>query len=77
MTQRIVVHLAISPEQYQVYYSGQIRQVVASTSDGRTVRFPANILQKVISHEGIYGWFAIEFDHQGRFVQIYRVDLDA
>lgn len=73
MTQRIVVDLAISPDDYQWYYSGRIKQVVATAADGRVVRFPANILQQVVTHTGVYGRFAIEFDQQGRFQRIVRL----
>jgi len=73
VSQRIVVDLAISALDYQHFYSGRIRQVVAHTADGRTVRFPANILQKVVGHDGVYGRFAIEFDEQGRFQRIVRL----
>lgn len=71
--QRVIVDLAISPNEYMHFYSGQIKQVVAHTPERRTVRFPANILQHVIAHEGIYGRFAIDFDDQGRFISISRV----
>ena len=71
--QRVIVDLAVSPSDYQLYYSRQVQQVVAHTSDGRRVRFPANILQHVVGHEGVYGRFAIEFDDEGRFVSIVRV----
>lgn len=69
----IVVDLAISPSAYQHYYSGQIKQVVATSVDGRTVRFPANILQHVVGHDGVYGRFAIYFDDSGRFQSIERI----
>ena len=71
--QRVIVDLAISPNDYMRYYGGQIKQVVAYTPEGRTVRFPANILQHVVGHEGIYGRYAIDFDDQGRFLSISRV----
>lgn len=67
---QIVVDLAISAETYLHYYSGQIKSVVAQSIDGRRVRFPANILQHVIGHDGIYGRFIIEFDENGRFLHI-------
>ncbi len=66
----IVVDLALSAQDCQGYYLGQIKQVVARTVDGRNVRFPANILQKVLTHDGVYGRFEIEFDDQGKFVAI-------
>lgn len=72
----IVVDLAISAEQYLSYYTGQVKTVVGRSVDGRTVRFPANILQHVVSHEGVYGRFAIEFDAYGKFVQIKRLSVE-
>lgn len=66
----IVVDIALSANDYQSYYSGQIKQVVAQTVDGRTVRFPASILQKVLTHDGVYGRFVIEFSATGKFVAI-------
>lgn len=70
---QITVDLAVSAQDYQSYYSGQIKQVVAYTVDGRRVRFPANILQHVVSHEGVYGRFQIQFDGEGKFLSIVRV----
>ena len=69
----IIVDLAISAMDYQSYYTGQIKTVVATTVDGRTVRFPANILQKMVGHDGVYGRFKILFDEQGRFLAVERL----
>jgi len=71
--QRIVLDLAISAQEYQRFYRGQVKQVVARALDGRNVRFPASVLQQVVQHEGIYGRFAIEFDDQGKFQRIVRL----
>ncbi|MCT7361064.1 MAG: hypothetical protein COB09_11990 [Thalassobium sp.] len=71
--QRIELNLAISAQEYQRFYRGQVKQVVAQALDGRTIRFPANVLQQVVQHEGIYGRFAIEFDDQGKFQRIVRL----
>src|SRR5690554_7425396 len=70
---QITVDLAISALDYQSHYSGQIKQVVAYTTDGRRVRFPANILQHVVSHEGVYGRFQINFSDKGKFLSIQRL----
>lgn len=70
---QIIVDLAISAERYMSYYTGQIKSVVAQSIDGRTVRFPANILQHVVGHEGVYGRFIIEFDDHGKFVAINKI----
>ena len=74
MVQRIIVDLAISAHKYEDFYSGRVSQVVAQSLDGRRVRFPANILQQVVTHDGIYGRYAIEFDSQGRFQHIQRLE---
>ena len=71
--QRIELNLAISAQEYQRFYRGQVKQVVAQALDGRTIRFHANVLQQVVQHEGIYGRFAIEFDDQGKFQRIVRL----
>ena len=49
----VVVDLHLSPEEYQSYYRGTATSVQATARDGRTVNFPANILQQFVTHEGI------------------------
>ena len=73
MNQRILLELSISPAQYQQYYSGRVRAVVARALDGRTVRFPASVLQQVVGHDGVQGRFAIEFSPDGKFHSIRRL----
>ncbi len=65
--------LDIPAHEYQVYYMGGARDVVAVCHDGRTIRFPANRLRSVVSHDGVYGEFEIEFDQQNRFVALRRI----
>jgi len=65
--------LHISAHKYQEYYSGAVREVVAIASDGRTVRFPANILRPFVSQDGIHGEFAIEFDGNNKLVAIHKL----
>src|SRR3569833_3268126 len=43
------------------------------TLDGRTLQFPAQVLQRFVTHAGIHGLFEIEFDEQYKFVDIRRV----
>ncbi|WP_221799533.1 DUF2835 domain-containing protein [Oceanobacter mangrovi] len=70
---RIVFDLVISAAEYQQYYSGAVRTVQVVSLDGRTVRFPANVLRHVIRHDGIRGRFAIETDEQGKFQRIIEL----
>ena len=55
------------------YYTGAAREIVATAVDGRVVRFPANILRPFVTHDGVHGEFAIEFDTNHKFVGIHRL----
>jgi hypothetical protein len=69
----IIVSLYISREDYLSVYQGQVKDVVATASDGRVVRFPAAILKGVVGHEGIHGTFKIHFDANNKFDGITRI----
>ncbi|MBU2710175.1 DUF2835 domain-containing protein [Zooshikella harenae] len=69
----VTVTLNISPEEYLRYYKGSAKQVLAHTFDGRSVSFPANILQRFLTHEGIQGQFVIEFDSEGHFKSVKAI----
>lgn len=70
---RLIVDITITANEYLKYY--QVPSAVVSTrgSDGRRVRFPANILQPFVTHHGISGRFVIEFDQQAKFQSITRL----
>ena len=40
--------------------------------DGRRVHFPANILQRFVSSNGVHGRFCIRFDEKGKYQAIER-----
>ena len=69
----IYVDIAISQDEYLLWYQGAANQVFARALDGRTVNFPASILQKFVTREGVRGRFAIEFDASNKFKSISRV----
>lgn len=73
LMKEIIVSLHISREDYLSFYQGQIQTVVATATDGRTVRFPALILKHVVGHEGIHGTFRIRFDSSNKFDGIERI----
>jgi len=70
----VIVNLVITPEEYQRWYQGSARDVVATTVDGRSVRFPAPILRPYVTREGIRGRFRIWFDDNYRFERIEKID---
>ena len=73
MAEIIEVSLSIPAHEYLALYAGTAKNVHARSIDGRTVLFPARILQPFVTHSGISGHFKITFDTNGRFQQIERV----
>jgi hypothetical protein len=68
------VQLHINADEFQRLYEGSVKEVVARSSDGRRVRFPANILRSFVTHAGISGRFHIYFDSNNRFQSIEKID---
>lgn len=71
--QKILVDLKIDREEWLRLYRGETRTVFARTRDGRSVQFPANILNPYVLHGGIEGSFLIQFDDAGKFQSIAKV----
>ncbi len=69
----VIVNLHIPPDEYQRLYAGEAKDVHARSIDGRSIRFPANILRPFVTHAGISGTFAIYFSDENRFVNIERI----
>ena len=71
--QSLIIDLKISAEEYVKQYQFPGAVVVTQSRDFRRVQFPANILQKFITHGGLAGSFLIQFDNAGKFKGIERV----
>lgn len=70
----IETRLSISAQEYLLLYKGVARNVLATSVDGRKVQFPAKILQRYVTREGVHGHFLITFDGQGKFQSIARLN---
>lgn len=73
MGNMVYVPIVIGREEYLKVYQGTAKNVFARDLDGRSVSFPARILQPFVTHSGIEGLFAIQFSVAGKFVSIERV----
>jgi hypothetical protein len=69
----ITVRLSISADEFVRLYEGSARDVYAIGEDGRSIRFPARILQPFVLHDGIHGRFRIHFDEYHKFKSIERI----
>lgn len=69
----IYVPIVIGREEYLRYYQGSAKNVLARDLEGRSVSFPANILQPFVTHNGISGLFAITFSTGGKFQSVEKI----
>lgn len=70
---RYEFRLSISPERYLDYYRGVVGKVLVRSTTGLTVEFPASLLQRFVTTEGIYGDFALITDDNHKCVELQRL----
>ena len=70
---RLIVDISISADEFVKQYQFPGAVVSACSRDGRRVVFPANILQCFVTRAGVKGSFSIQFDSDGKFVQINKL----
>lgn len=73
MHREVVIDIRIDQEEYKKLYAGVANQATTRARDGRTIRFPAKILQPFLTHSGVQGSFVITFDASNKFVGIDRL----
>lgn len=71
--QQIIVDIRIDKEEWLKIYRGETNLVYAISRDGRSIQFPANILSKYTTHDGIEGSFVITFNDAGKFQSIIKL----
>ena len=70
---RYEFQLHLSAERCLGYYRGAVRQIVVRCSTGQNVQFPASLLQKFMSPEGIHGRFVLSCDERNKCLGLERV----
>jgi len=70
---RLIIDIHLSNEEFLKLYQGVAKNVFARARDGRSVRFPANILQPFLLHNGIHGSFELTFTAEGKLANIRRL----
>lgn len=66
-------YLNLSPERYLRYYRGTAKSVSVVSTEGQRLQFPAERLRPFVTHEGVRGLFALQFDNSNRFVSLKRL----
>lgn len=71
---KFIFNLKISQEEYASYYRGEKNMVLATATNGRRIRFPAAILRRFLTHNGIRGTFEMVIDQNNRFLNLRKID---
>lgn len=66
--------LRITAGQYLDYYRGAARHVIAHSTAGQTVQFPASLLQRFVTREGVHGRFVLLCDENNKCIELQRID---
>ncbi|MBC6904810.1 DUF2835 family protein [Saccharophagus sp. K07] len=69
----VTVAVRLSADEYLRYYRGAARNVYARDLQGKVVQFPANLLQRFVTTDGVDGIFEIAFTPAGKMVDIRRL----
>jgi hypothetical protein len=70
---RYEFQLRISPDQYLDYYRGTVRQVIVRCASGQNIQFPASLLQRFVTPEGIHGNFVLTCDERHQNSRLERL----
>ena len=67
--------VAITAEDYQVYYQGQVSHVQAVSFGGKQIRFHASHLRPYLQADGVNGEFILEYDenNNNKFVRLHKI----
>ena len=65
--------LSIPADQMLRYYSGAAKSVMVVADQGLKVQFPADLLQRYVTPDGVRGRFAIQFDDNNKIAGIRRL----
>lgn len=71
--QEIIIDIVIPRDEWLKLYRGETNTVFAKSRDGRSIQFPANILTKYITQNGVEGSFVITFNDGGKFQSIIKL----
>jgi hypothetical protein len=70
---RFTLDLRLTPDEFLPYYRGEVQTVRARSVEGLVVEFPARLLQRFLTPEGICGRFVLTCDDAFRHARLERV----
>lgn len=73
MNRVIHFNLNLSYDKFLHVYKGEAKYVITTANDGRTIRFPAEVLKPYLTREGVHGKFAISFNELNKFQSLEKL----
>lgn len=71
---QVEFNLSISADEYLKYYQGHVKWVLATSTRGLKVRFPANLLSQHVTLNGINGYFILKYLSNGKLVSLNKIN---
>ncbi|MBI5450923.1 MAG: DUF2835 domain-containing protein [Gammaproteobacteria bacterium] len=65
--------LNIPAAEYLRFYQGEARSVIVQSWEGHTLQFPAALLTRFVTRDGISGDFTIAFDQNNKLLSLDRL----
>jgi hypothetical protein len=59
VARRFEFNLTLSHEQFLAYYQGAANKVVVRCTDGQSIQFPARLLTRFVTTQGVQGHFVL------------------
>lgn len=66
----LILDIALSAQSLRAVYQGRANRVLVHSRDGRKISLPAHHLRPFLTHAGVYGSFALEFDGAGTLLSL-------
>ncbi len=73
MSHTVYFNLNILYDDYLSFYQGVARSVSVVADDGRRIEFPAKLVQRHLTREGIHGRFELSFDEHHKLIALRRM----
>jgi len=73
-SQEVFFTINITEYDFIAYYKGTVKNIIVRSEDGRTIQFPAHLLQQFVSTSGVSGRFKISFGADNKLISIIRSD---
>ena len=68
-----VFQISLTAHEYQDFYRGTVKQVLVRDTQGATIQFPAALLQRYVSTNGVRGRFMLSCDEDYTNSELRRV----